>query len=173
MRKDHPAWPLVSVLVVIAFGIVGYFVYDVGTVMTDPGYFRWDRAHHLAHGYRRRQPGNLYRLRLGLLEYAQHHQGSLPPMQNAATVQRALMPYINHVRPFYNITTRRPLIPSANLSNRKYRSITNGNTMIAFYDPDPPEGYPEVYYVTVSGHVDHVSLSRWPVTRRVLGVADH
>ena len=163
-------WTLTAIPIAVALGFVGYSLYGVATVMTDPSYFRWDRAHHLAHGYRFRQPNCLYRLRLGLLRYAQHHRGALPPMQNAAIVQRALMPYVNHVRPFYNITTGRPLIPNASLSNRNYRSITNGGSLIAFYDPQPPEGYPEVYYVTVSGHVDHVSLSRWLVTRRALGV---
>ena len=170
MKKDYPVWPLATIFFVVFFGSAGYFLYDVGNLITDPSFFRWNREHHLAHGYRVRQPNNLYRLRLGLLQYAQHHQGNLPPMQNAATAHRALMPYVNHVSPFYNITTGRPLIPNAALSNRNYRSITNGKTLISFYDPAPPEGYPEVYYVTLSGHVEHVSLSRWPQVRQASGV---
>ncbi len=163
-------WPLAAAVTAIVIGVLGYFLHGVGILMSDPSYYRWDRAHHLAYGYRRRQPNNLYYLRLGLLEYAQYHQGNLPPMQNAAAVQRMLIPYVHHARPFYNITTGRPLIPNAALSNRKYRSITNPNIMIAFYDPAPPKSYPEVYYVTLNGHVDHISLSRWPLVRQALGV---
>lgn len=170
MRKDYPVWPLAAIFVGVFFGSLGYFLYGIGTVMTDPSYFSWDREHHLAHGYRFRQPGNLYRLRLGLLEYAQHHHGSLPPMENAATVQRMLMPYINHDKPFFNITTGRPILPNVALSNRKYRSITNGSTLIAFYDPNPPAGYREVYYVTLSGKVDHVNIAQWPRVRQASGI---
>lgn len=170
MRSGYPRWPLATTLSVIAVGFVGYLLYGATDLMSDPSYYRWDRAHHLAHGYRLRQPDNLYLLRLGLLGYAQHHQGNLPPIQDAATVQRALMPYVHHVRLFHNITTGHPFIPNAALSNRKYRSIINGKSIIAFYDPEPPEGYPEVYFVTLSGHVDHVSLGRWPLVRQALGI---
>ncbi len=162
MKPHYFLWTAALCLLGVLAWPVCALYNGLSDAIADRSYCRWDRAHHVAHGYRVRQPDNLYLLRLGLLEYAQHHQGSLPPMQNAAIAQLVLMSYVNHIRPFYNLTTDRPLVPNAALSNLKYHSITNRSALIAFYDPKPPEGYPEVYYVTLSGHVDHVSLSHWP-----------
>ena len=170
MKKDYPVWPLAAIFFVVFFGSAGYFLYDVGNLITDPGFFRWDREHHLPHGYRFRQERKLERLAGSLKAYAQHHQGCLPPMKDATSAQTALMPYVKNGEIFFNTATRRPFLPNAALFNRRYRAITNGRTLIAFYDPAPPTGYPEVYYVTVSGHVDHVSLSRWPQFRQKAGI---
>ena len=144
----------------VCMGIVHGLGHELSVVMSDGTQFEYD--HVLPRGYEYHTTRNLATLQEATVEFAQHHKGYLPPMQNSRAAINALRPYLQHEVPWYthNPATQVPFTPNAALSGQKLGAL--GRNALLFYDADPPAGYRESYYVTVIGKVGHVPVSDLP-----------
>jgi prepilin-type processing-associated H-X9-DG protein len=130
----------------------------------------------------------LKQIGLALLMYAQDYDEMLPPMQNAATVKRALSPYVRgNEAVFADPLTHEPYQPNPGLSGRR-RSlvVTSGRDsqgkptrprrhpseipapaaqVVAFYEASPaPDGTRAVLFL--DGHVQVIPEAEWPRLKR-------
>ncbi len=135
-------------------------IHGLGVVMLDGTEFEYD--HNLPRGYESKTTRNLMTLQGATVEYAQHHRGFLPPMQNSSLTINALRPCLQHKIPWrtYNPATQIPFTPNAALLGQKIGAL--GKDALLFYDANPPAGYRESYYVTVIGKVGHVPVAALP-----------
>lgn len=150
-----------SILCLIIWG--GFvFWHGLGILLSDSTPFEYD--HHLPRGYLSKTERNLITLQVALIEYAQHHKGYLPPMQNSTITILALKPYLQKAIPWRirNPATGISFTPNAALSHKKLGAASSGGQAIAFYDAHPPSGYPESYYITIKGNVGHVPVTGLP-----------
>lgn len=72
------------------------------------------------------------------LQYEQDHKGQLPPMTDAASFQKALLPYAMTKDIFVSPATGEPFMPNASLNGKKLSSIS-GETILC-YDQKPISG---------------------------------
>ena len=136
-------------------------LHSVGVLMSDTTAFNYD---HLPRNYEGKTTRNLAVLQGAVVRYAQHHKGSLPPMQSPDATLRALLPFLEHGGGWcaHNPATRIAFMPNAALSGQKMGAVSNGGRAILFYDADPPAGYRESYYVSIKGAVGHVPVEAIP-----------
>ena len=159
---------------IIVSTLIGLFLYGLVVLVWNRSYhglnvlisdhteFEYD--HDLPRGYDSKTVGCLETLQSASIIYAQHHKGSLPPMQNSVVTLKALEPYLAQYSEYsaYNPATKTPFTPNAALSNKKMGRVSTGGRAILFYDADPPAGYRESYYVTIKGVVGHVPVGNLP-----------
>ena len=151
-------------LLLICFAaIVCNSVYRGLSVLVSDG-SAFDYDHNLPRNYIGKTTRNLGMLQGACIRYAQHHKGSLPPMQAPAVTLKALVPYLTHNSDWcgHYPATRTPFTPNATLSGRKMGAVSHGGAAILFYDANPPAGYRESYYVTIKGAVGHVPVASLP-----------
>ena len=136
--------------------------HGLNVLISDHTEFEYDQ--NLPRGYDSKTVGCLETLQNASIIYAQHHKGSLPPMQNSVATLKALEPYLAQYSEYsaYNPATKKPFTPNAALSGRKMGVVSHGGAAILFYDADPPAGYRESYYVTIKGVVGHVPVASLP-----------
>ena len=144
----------------VCVGITHGLGHGMSVVMSDGSEFEYD--HYRPRAYEYHTTRNLATLQEATVEFAQHHRGYLPPMQNLSAALSALRPYLQHKIPWriYNPATQIPFTPNAALSGQKLGA--SGRIALLFYDANPPAGYRESYYVTVTGKVGHVPVSALP-----------
>jgi hypothetical protein len=132
-------------------------IHGLGVVMSESTEFEYD--HSLPRAYEYHMTRNLMTLQEATIQYAQHHRGFLPSMQNSDATITALRPYLQRKIPWrtYNPATQIPFTPNAALSGQKIGD--SGRNAVLFYDANPPAGYRESYYVTVIGKVGHVPVA--------------
>ncbi len=131
----------------------------------------------------------LKQIGLALLMYAQDYDEMLPPMQNAATVKRALLPYVRgNEAVFADPLTHQPYQPNPSLSGRRRMSFSVGGgrdsrgkripprsyradipgpaaQVVAFYEASPaPDGTRAVLFL--DGHVQVIPEAEWPRLKR-------
>jgi prepilin-type processing-associated H-X9-DG protein len=129
----------------------------------------------------------LKQIGLALLMYAQDYDEMLPPMKDAATVKRVLLPYVHgNAAVFADPLTHEPYQPNASLSGRRrslvvtssrdshekplrrrYQIEIPGSTaqVVAFYEASPAaDGTRAVLFL--DGHVQVISASEWPRLKR-------
>ncbi len=168
MNKFSQIWPIV-VPVLIGLLLYGCVVlvwnrsyHGLSILMSDTTAFNYD--HNLPRGYESKTTSRLEILQVAAIAYAQHHKGTLPPMQTSGAAFSALRGGMGQEAKYYfqNPATQRPLTPNATLSGRKMGVVSQGGTAILFYDADPPAGFRESYYVTIKGVVGHVPVTDLP-----------
>jgi prepilin-type processing-associated H-X9-DG protein len=105
---------------------------------------------------------NAKQLAVGAMMYIQDYDGTLPPMRDAASLQKALMPYVKNAQLFKSPATGQPFRPAAGLSGRKLKGVKNPAGTVLFYSAVPePGGSHIVAYV--DGHVQDVAAQRWTI----------
>ena len=155
-----PAALVLGGVVWVCVGIVHGLGHGLSVVMSDGTEFEYD--HNLPRAYESHTTRNLATLQEATVEFAQHNRGYLPPMRHSNATINALRPYLQHKIPWrtYNPATQIPFTPNTALSGQKLGA--SGRNAILFYDANPPAGYRESYYVTVTGKVGHVPVSALP-----------
>lgn len=107
---------------------------------------------------------NLKQLSLGLLEYAQDWDETLPPMNDAATVKKTLLPYVKSEQIFLQPETHRPYKANTSLSKRTLASFKDPATMVVFYE-DAPDKDNTHAVAFLDGHVKRIPESQWPALK--------
>jgi len=151
--------PAALVLGGVAWVCVG-IIHGLGVVMSDGTQFEFD--HNLPRNYEGKTTGRLEMMQAATMTYAQNHKGYLPPMRNANMTLDAIRPYLESKSEWcaFNPATAVRFTPNAALASHKIGAF--GKDAIAFYDTNPPTGYRESYYVTVTGKVGHVPVTNLP-----------
>jgi hypothetical protein len=131
----------------------------------------------------------LKQIGLALLMYAQDYDEVLPPMENAATVKRLLLPYVRgNEALFVSPRTHEPYQPNPSVSrrrrasfsmspgrdsrgkpipSRRYRADIPGpaGEIVAFYEASPaPDRTRAVFFL--DGQVRVIPESEWPRLKR-------
>jgi prepilin-type processing-associated H-X9-DG protein len=97
--------------------------------------------------------------------YTQDYDNVLPPMKDAATVKKALLPYVKNDAVFAHPGTKEPYAPNPILSGRKMAHIANSVEMVALYEATPaPDGKRGVVFV--DGHAKRVQEEEWARLKR-------
>jgi len=108
---------------------------------------------------------NLKQLALGLHQYAQDNDGILPPLDDAAALKKALLPYVKSESLF---ASPAGVAYEANgtLSLRKLAEIKNPAEIAIFYEASAEaDGKRAVAYL--DGHVKRVTDDEWKLIRQV------
>src|SRR6187402_249723 len=123
MRMANPApktdTRLIILSVLIFVPVLIYGGYQVRTslrnlndIMADSSFFRFDREHHLPHGYMRHEMNSLKRLAGAAEVYAQHHKGNLPILSPTGFLPGEIIPFGCRKSDFYNPATHQPFMPN-------------------------------------------------------------
>ena len=104
---------------------------------------------------------NLKQLGLGMMMYAQDYDEVLPPMKDAATMKKSLMPYVKSEQIFISPITKDAYRPNPILSGKKLAHIANPAAMVSIYEASPaPDGTRGVAFV--DGHAKRIKEAEWP-----------
>lgn len=104
---------------------------------------------------------NLKQLGLALIMYAQDYDSVLPPMKEAATVKKALLPYTKDESVFVRPDTQEPYQPNPILSRKKLAHIKFPASMVALYESSPAaDGTRGLLFL--DGHVARIPEAEWP-----------
>ncbi|MBI3922616.1 MAG: hypothetical protein HY318_14430 [Armatimonadetes bacterium] len=104
---------------------------------------------------------NLKQLGLALIMYANDYDDVLPPMKEAATVKKALLPYIRTESIFVHPGTHEPYQPNPILSRKKLAHIKFPASMVALYEASPAaDGTRGLLFL--DGHVARIPETEWP-----------
>ncbi len=103
---------------------------------------------------------NLKQLGLGLIQYTQDNNETLPPMQNASAAKAALFPYIKSESIFEQPPSHTFYHPNASLSRRKLASFDSPATMVVYFETSPQaDGRRAVLFL--DGHVKRLEDPEW------------
>ena len=103
---------------------------------------------------------NLKQIGLGLLQYTQDNNETLPPMQSASAAKAALFPYIKSDSVFEQPPSHTFYRPNAFLSRRKLASFDSPATMVAYFETTPQaDGKRAV--LLLDGHVKRIEDPEW------------
>lgn len=103
---------------------------------------------------------NLKQIGLGLIQYTQDNNETLPPMQNASAAKAALFPYIKSDSVFEQPPSHTFYRPNASLSRRKLASFDSPATMAAYFETSPQaDGRRAVLFL--DGHVKRLEDPEW------------
>ena len=112
----------------------------------------------------------LMRLQAATHQYAQDHQGRMPPMQNAAAVKKALQPYLN-AADFVSIASGQEFQPNPSVSGKP---LNKSGNVIWFYDAkrpsetDTPSDSSRA--VTYSAGTMSISEAIWQIAKKKSGI---
>ena len=114
----------------------------------------------------------LKQLILGIKQYEQDHDNTLPPMENPAVVKQAILPYVKNEGIFVHPGTKEPYLPNATLSGRREDEalnprgdVMNVAEMVAFYEASPSaDGTRGVAFL--DGHVKRITEAEWPALKQ-------
>ena len=117
---------------------------------------------------------NMKQLGLGMMMYAQDHNETLPPMQDAASWKKAIMPYIKNEDVFVHPGTKAAYVPNPLMNGRHLADIAEpANTIAATEAAPSADGTLAVLYM--DGHVKRLSPDQVtalkPQLARILGAA--
>lgn len=104
---------------------------------------------------------NLKQLGLGLIQYVQDNDENLPPMKDAATMKKAILPYAKSEKIFIQPDTKRPYKPNTSLSKRNLASFNDPATMVVLYEDAPDQDNTRAV-AFMDGHVKRIPESQWP-----------
>ena len=103
---------------------------------------------------------NLKQIGLGLIQYTQDNNETLPPMQSASAAKAALFPYIKSDSIFEQPPSHTFYRPNASLSRRKLASVDSPATMVAYFETSPQaDGRRAVLFL--DGHVKRLEDPEW------------
>lgn len=105
---------------------------------------------------------NLRQLRSALLRYTRQRGGTLPPMQNASALRRALTRSIGGYNATYyaHPTTAQAYRPNSLLSGKNLRQIGNQTRLVALYEATPG-GDGKRSAIFLDGHIERIAASDW------------
>jgi hypothetical protein len=103
---------------------------------------------------------NMKQLGLALMMYSQDYDEVLPPLRDAATLKKVLLPYVRNEDVFKSPGTGQPFLPNSRLSGRPLRKIPSPATTVALYSavPEPTGGRILCF---VDGHAKAVGAREW------------
>jgi hypothetical protein len=99
-----------------------------------------------------------------LLLYVKDGERTLPPMNDVAATQRALLPYGPGREIFTDPRSGRSYLPNSSLAGRKYADIPDPGGQVAFYEPEPVDNTRGVLFL--DGRVARVPESEWNELKR-------
>ena len=103
---------------------------------------------------------NLRQLGLGLIQYTQDNNETLPPMQSASAAKAALFPYIKSDSIFEQPPSHTFYRPNASLSRRKLASFDSPASVVAYFETTPQaDGLRAVLFL--DGHVKRLQDPEW------------
>ncbi len=108
---------------------------------------------------------NLKQVSLGLLQYVQDYDENLPPMKDAATVKKAIYPYVKSDQIFIQPDTKRPYKPNSSLSGRSLATFSAPATMVTFYEDAADQDNTRAV-AFLDGHVVRIPEAQWPSLKR-------
>jgi prepilin-type processing-associated H-X9-DG protein len=109
---------------------------------------------------------NLRQVMLAALMYAADHKETLPPMESAAEIEKALTPYVKSKELLVSPVDREPYRANVLLSGKKLADIENPAEMIVFYEATPAaDGRRGAAFL--DGHVRLLSPGNWERYKRI------
>jgi prepilin-type processing-associated H-X9-DG protein len=107
----------------------------------------------------------LHQLAKALTAYEWDHDEQLPPLWDAATAKKALLPYVRGGSALVHPQTGEPYQPNPTLSRQSLASTAEPWKMAVFWEARPgADGTRGVVFV--DGHVRRVPEAEWPEIRR-------
>jgi peroxiredoxin len=103
---------------------------------------------------------NLRQLGIALQQYISDHDEMLPPMNDAETAKKAMLPYVKNDSIFVDADGK-PLQPNGILSKKKKAHITNPSAMVAFYEGAKAANGTRCL-VFLDGRVKRIQEREWP-----------
>lgn len=108
---------------------------------------------------------NLKQLGLATHQYAQDHNETFPPLQNAEEMKKALLPYVKNEALFVHPGTGEPYQPNPALAQKRMAAMAEPASTVLFYEMSAgDDGYRAVAYA--DGHVKRVSETEWPQIKK-------
>lgn len=108
---------------------------------------------------------NLKQLGLGILQYAQDHNQTFPPLEDAGAMKKAVMPYVKNEDVFVHPGSKEAYQPNASLSSKKMSSLAEPNSRVLAYEANAgTDGRRAILYA--DGHVKRESETEWPQIKK-------
>jgi hypothetical protein len=112
---------------------------------------------------------NLKQLGIAAIMYCEDYDEVFPPMKDAATVKKALMPYVKADQIFIDPRTQQPYQPNTKMSKKQLAAIAYPDRTVLFYEASPaPDGKRGVVYA--DGHAKRLSESEWAIAKSKSGI---
>lgn len=112
---------------------------------------------------------NLRQVGLAALMYAMDWDEVLPPMEDPATVEEALWPYVKNRDLFYHPATGDSYLSNASLSGKLIADFEHPEDMVMFYEATP-WGDGSRAAVFVDGHAKRLDAKEWERLKRISGI---
>ncbi len=104
---------------------------------------------------------NLKQLGLGILQYAQDHNQTFPPLGDAGAMKKEVMAYVKSEALFVHPGSKEAYQPNSSLSGKKLSSLAEPNSrVLAFEASAGTDGRRAILYA--DGHVKRIAESDWP-----------
>ncbi|MDQ2732125.1 MAG: hypothetical protein M3Y56_10730 [Armatimonadota bacterium] len=108
---------------------------------------------------------NLEQLAVAMVSYLQDYDDTFPPLTSAATMKKALQPFIPSESTFVQPDTKQPYQPNPFFSKRKLSVAKAPASTVMIYEATPgTDGKRAVAFV--DGHVKRISETDWPKLKR-------
>jgi prepilin-type processing-associated H-X9-DG protein len=108
---------------------------------------------------------NLKQLALAVMQYAQDHNETFPPLQNVEEMKKALLPYVKNEALFVHPGTGEPYQPNPALAEKRMAAMAEPAATVLFYEMSAgDDGRRGVAYA--DGHVKRVSETEWPQIKK-------
>jgi hypothetical protein len=99
-------------------------------------------------------------LALGVLMYCQDYDETLPPMRDAASLKRTVLPYVKSESLFRSPTSGQPFLPNPHLAGRRLSQLGQPSGAVMLYSAAPgPDGRRVV--ARLDGTVRTVGAEEW------------
>jgi prepilin-type processing-associated H-X9-DG protein len=112
---------------------------------------------------------NLKQVALGTLMYVQDWDERLPPMRDAATMKKAVMPYVKNEAIFKDPRTGEPYRVNPAASRKSLAQVAAPEQFVLFYESTPShDNKRAVAYL--DGHVKRLDPAEWEMAKRKSGI---
>jgi prepilin-type processing-associated H-X9-DG protein len=112
---------------------------------------------------------NLKQVALGVLMYTQDYDERLPPMQDLATMKKAIMPYVRNEEVFKDPRTGEPYRVNPAASRKPDASIAVPAQFVLLYESTPSrDGKRAVAFA--DGHVKRLDPAEWEAAKKKSGM---
>ncbi|HOF89593.1 MAG TPA: hypothetical protein PLZ36_16045 [Armatimonadota bacterium] len=106
----------------------------------------------------------LRQVAIAIQMFVQDNQGKYPPMQDAAALKKAILPYLGNEETLLNPATRDPYQPNPVLAGRKEAEVKNPTLMAVIWEAAPAaDGTRGVGFA--DGHVSRIAEKDWPAVK--------
>jgi prepilin-type processing-associated H-X9-DG protein len=112
---------------------------------------------------------NLKQVAVGVMMYTMDYDERLPPMRDAATMKRAVMPYVKSDEVFKDPRTGEPYHVNPAASGKSLAQIAAPDRFVILYEASPSrDGKRAVAFV--DGHVKRLDPAEWEMAKRKSGI---